>query len=185
MQPWCCVLNISSVMPVDVCTCWYWINRTVHMPALAAMALRLKLFKQSGTHRVSITITTESPQGLWATGCHQNHAVNLFVCYFSSSFKTREKNAFSLKQMAGCFVLEKKIITWQCKDLQLIQTECERPAKIASTNRQWVSNFSRIHFLRCYKNRPLYWKGSSYFIEGRTLLNMITVWKRLLNPYYL
>lgn len=87
------------------------------------------------TQRLSITITTEPPQGLWAAGWHQHHAVNLFVCWLSSSFNTREKNVFSLKQMAGCFALENKIIGWKFKDFQLIQTECERPAKVACTNK--------------------------------------------------
>lgn len=177
---------------VDVCTCWCWIHAPVpalsmceHMPALAATAPRWKLSKQPGTHRLSITITTESPQGPWATGCHQHCAVSLFVSWFSSPFNTRGKIAFSLKQTAGCFALENKIIAWKCKDCQLIQTKCERATKVACTNKQLVSSFSGNHFTRCYKNRSHYQKGSSYFIYGWTLLKMIIVCMRLLNPYYL
>lgn len=151
----------------------------------AATAPRRKLSKQPGTHRLSITTTTESPQGPWATGCHQHRAVSLFVSWFSSPFNTREKIAFSLKQTAGCFALENKIIARKCKDCQLIQTECERADKVACTNKQLVSSFSGNHFTRCYKNRSHYQKGSSYFIYGWTLLKIIIVCMRLLNSYYL
>lgn len=103
----CWVLHLWCL--VDACTCWCWINAPVpalsmceHMPALAALALRWKLFKQPGTHRLSINTTTESPQGLWATGCHQHHAVNLFFAGFHHLL-TLEKKCFQLKTNGRLF----------------------------------------------------------------------------------